>query len=202
MKNYPCYAVRCLLLGSVASLLAAAGPSRGLAQVMDSAAAAQVRDGARDFDFEIGTWRTHLRLLAAPLTGSDRWVEYEGTSVVRPVLDRRANVVELNVEGPAGRIEGVSLRLYDPEAREWSLHFSNVRTGRLSPPVVGVFRHGRGEFYGQERIAGRTVLVRFVISDITATSARFEQAYSDDGGRNWEVNWIAVDARIESEASR
>jgi hypothetical protein len=158
---------------------------------------AVMRDGASDFDFEFGTWRTHLRLLVAPLTGSNEWVEYEGISVVSPVLDGRANLVELGVEGPAGRIEGLSLRLYDPEARQWSLNFSNVRTGRLSAPVIGHFAEGRGEFYGQERIGGRTVLVRFVISGITPTSARFEQAFSVDGGQTWEVNWIAIDTKIE-----
>lgn len=171
-------------------------PSDLSAQVAKSGSAV-IHDGARDFDFEFGTWRTHLRLLVAPLTGSNEWVEYEGTSVVSPVLDGRANLVELDVEGPAGRIEGLSLRLNDPEARQWSLNFSNVRTGRLSAPVVGHFAEGRGEFYGQERIGGRTVLVRFVISDITLTSARFEQAFSEDGGQHWEVNWIAVDTKIE-----
>lgn len=176
-------------------VVAVSHPAELTAQVADSGTAG-MRDGARDFDFEFGTWRTHLRLLVAPLTGSNAWVEYEGSSVVRPVLDGRANLVELEVEGPAGRIEGLSLRLYDPEARQWSLNFSNIRTGQLSPPVVGEFRNGRGEFYGQERIDGRTVLVRFVISDITPTTARFEQAFSDDGGRSWEVNWIAVDTKI------
>jgi hypothetical protein len=166
------------------------------------AAVAAGRDGARDFDFEMGTWRTQLRRLAAPLTGSTTWVEYAGTSVVRPVLGGRANLVELDVSGPTGRIEGVSLRLYDPDARQWSLNFSNIRSGRLSAPVVGEFRNGRGEFYGQEAIEGRTILVRFVISDITATTARFEQAYSADGGRSWEVNWIAVDTRIEDVSRR
>lgn len=187
------------LLAALASVVVAgAYPSALMAQV-DSGAGGT---GASAFDFEFGTWRTQLRLLVAPLTGSDAWVEYEGTSVVRPVLDGRANLVELEVEGPAGRIEGLSLRLYDPESRQWSLNFANIRTGQLSPPVIGEFRNGRGEFYGQEHIDGRAVLVRFVISDITPTSARFEQAFSDDGGKSWEVNWIAVDTRIDEGSSR
>jgi hypothetical protein len=185
------------LLSALTSVVVAVAYPCGVTAQVDDSGGAGMRDGASDFDFEFGTWRTHLRLLVAPLTGSETWAEYEGTSVVRPVLDGRANMVELEVEGPAGRIEGLSLRLYDPEARQWSLNFSNIRTGLLSPPVIGEFRNGRGEFYGQERIDGRTVLVRFVISDITPTSARFEQAFSDDGGRSWEVNWIAVDTRIE-----
>lgn len=184
-----------LLIAVVAGVVALSRPHDVTAQETRPVDAA-ARDGAHDFDFEFGTWRTQLRVLRAPLTGSNEWLEYEGTSVVLPVLDGRANLVELDVEGPAGRIQGLSLRLYDPVARQWSLNFSNIRTGLLSPPVVGSFRDGRGEFYGQERVGGRTILVRFIITDVTSTSARFEQAFSDDGGRSWEVNWIAVDTRI------
>ena len=153
-------------------------------------------DGQQDFDWEIGTWKTELKRLAKPLSGSREWVEYSGTSVVRKVLDGRANLVELRVQGPAGTIEGASLRLFNPQAEQWSLHYASARNGALTRPVHGRFRDGRGEFYGEEDLDGKAILVRFVISKITADSARFEQAYSEDGGRNWETNWIAVDTRI------
>jgi hypothetical protein len=156
-----------------------------------------VHDGARDFDFEIGTWATHIRRLQHPLTGSTTWVEYRGTSVVRALLGGNANIVELKVEGPAGRIEGLGLRLYNPRSHQWSLNFASSASGTLGVPTVGEFRNGRGEFYDQEEIGGRMVLVRNVWSDITATSCRFEQAFSDDGGKTWEVNWIASDTRIK-----
>jgi hypothetical protein len=154
------------------------------------------RDGQHDFDFEIGTWKTRLSRLLRPLTGSTTWVEYQGTSVVRKVWDGRANLLELEVDGPAGHIEGLSLRLYDPESRRWSLNFSNSKSGTLSPPAVGAFTNGRGEFFSQETLDGRAILVRFVISDVTRDSARFEQAFSGDGGRTWEVNWVATDTRL------
>ena len=153
-------------------------------------------DGQQDFDWEIGAWKTELRRLTKPLSGSQEWVEYTGTSVVRKVLDGRANLLELRLTGPAGTIEGVSLRLYNPQAAQWSLHYAGVRNGTLTRPVHGGFRDGRGEFYGQEDLDGKAILVRFIISDITTNSARFEQAYSDDGGRRWETNWIVVDTRI------
>lgn len=153
------------------------------------------RDGQHDFDWEIGTWTTHVRVLRNPLTDSATWVEFEGTSVVREIMGGRANLVELSVEGPAGRIEGISLRLYDPGSRRWSLNFASLASGEMSPPVIGGFQDERGLFYGRETIGGREVLVRFVISDITADSARFEQAFSADGGVTWEVNWIATDRR-------
>jgi hypothetical protein len=154
------------------------------------------RDGQRDFDFEIGTWRTHLKRRLHPLTGSTTWVAYEGTTVVRKVWNGRANLVELDVEGPAGRIEALSLRLYNPATRQWSLNFSNSSVGTMAVPSIGGFQGGRGEFYAQETLNGRAIFVRFVISDITATTAHFEQAFSDDGGKTWEVNWIATDTRI------
>ncbi len=154
------------------------------------------RDGQRDFDWEIGTWNTRLSRLRNPLTGSTTWVEYTGTTVVRKVWDGRANLAELAVAGPAGRLEGLSLRLYDAAARQWSLHFANAGGGALGVPSVGEFRDGRGEFYSQEDFNGRTILVRFVISPVTADSWRFEQSFSDDGGRTWEVNWIATDTRV------
>src|ERR1051326_6771213 len=105
------------------------------------------RDGQHDFDFEIGTWKTHLRRLQRPLSGSTTWVEYDGTSVVSKVLDGRANLVELKVAGPAGRIEGLSLRLYNPQTHQWSLNFANISNGPLTPAAIGEFKNGRGEFY-------------------------------------------------------
>lgn len=153
------------------------------------------RDGQRDFDFEIGTWKTHLRRLLHPLTGSTTWVEYDGTTVVRSIWNGRANLVELAVEGPAGRIEALSLRLYNAKSRQWSLNFASSGTGTLGQPAIGEFKNGRGEFFNQETLNGRAILVRFVIFDVTPISCRFEQSFSDDGGKTWEVNWIATDTR-------
>jgi hypothetical protein len=155
------------------------------------------QDGQHDFDFEIGTWKTQLRRLLRPLTGSTTWVEYQGTTVVRKVWNGRANLVELEVDGPQGHIEGLSLRLYNPESGQWSLNFAKSASGTLTPPTIGGFKNGRGEFYGQETLNGRAIFVRFVISEITPISCRFEQAFSDDGGKTWEVNWIARDTRLK-----
>jgi hypothetical protein len=174
------------------ALALALGPSPAPA----APAAGAPRDGQHDFDFEIGTWKTHLKRLLHPLTGSTTWVEYEGTSVVRKIWDGRANLVELVADGPAGHFEGLSLRLYNPQAHQWSLNFSGAGSGSLSQPTIGEFKNGRGEFFDQETFNGRTILVRFVISDITPNSCRFEQSFSDDGGQTWEVNWIAIDTRV------
>jgi len=170
-------------------------------QEMGAAATAQRRDGQHDFDFDIGTWKTHLRRLVHPLTGSSIWVDYEGTTVVRKVWEGRANLAELEADGASGHIEALSLRLYSPQSHQWSLNSANVKGGTISVPTVGEFKDGRGLFYDWEEINGRMVLVRNVWKDISANSCTFEQAFSDDGGKTWEVNWIAVDARTSNQKS-
>lgn len=156
---------------------------------------AAAHDGQHDFDWEIGTWDTHLKRLREPLSGKTEWVEYAGTSVVKPVMGTRANLVELDVRGSAGHIAGVSLRLYQPASGQWSLHFANLANGLMTDPMHGAFKDGQGSFYGQDTVNGRAVLVRFLIVPIEAGKWRFEQAYSADGGLHWETNWIAVDTR-------
>jgi hypothetical protein len=157
----------------------------------------QGRDGQRDFDFEIGVWKTHLKRLVHPLSGSSSWVELEGTTVVRKIWNGRANLAELTTDDASGNLQVLSLRLYDPRSRQWSLNTANANSGSLGVPTIGEFKNGRGEFFDQESFNGRTILVRNVWSDITADSCRFEQAFSEDGGKSWELNWIAVDTRVK-----
>jgi hypothetical protein len=191
-----------LLCGLVVALqpFPAQAPSASSASGTGIPQALKDQDGQHDFDFEIGTWRTHLSRLQGPLSGSTTWVEYAGTTVVRKVWNGRANLVELEVDGPAGHLEALSLRLYNPQSRQWSLNFSNSKSGSLSQPMIGEFRNGRGEFYDQEAFNGRTIYVRFVISVITPDACRFEQSFSDDGGKTWEANWIAIDTRVQGDA--
>lgn len=175
----------------------------GLAAIIPAQAAiAQAKpavstDGQQDFNWEIGSWTTKVRVRRNPLSGeAPVWVEYQGTSIVKPVSDGRANLVELSVAGPKGKIEGVSLRLYNPQARQWSLNFASYRDGMLTAPVYGSFdANGRGLFYGQDMLDGRAILVRFIITRVSPNEARFDQAYSADGGVTWEDNWNAVDTR-------
>ncbi len=191
------------LISAICAILFIFQPTRELANPafnlphIDLEQATASRDGQHDFDFEIGKWKTHLRRRLRPLTGSNDWVEYDGTSVVRKVLNGKANLVELVVDGPAGHIEGVSLRLYNPQTRQWSLNFANANDGTLTTPSIGEFKNGRGEFFNKDELNGRSILVRFVISDITPTSCHFEQSFSADGGKTWEVNWIASDTRVK-----
>lgn len=166
--------------------------------VSGDATTAPVAGGQQDFDWELGKWRTSVQVLAEPLSDSaDEWLQFTGTSDVRQLMDRRANVVELEVSGPTGRIEGLNLRLYEPQVDRWSSTFVNIRNGLLTPSVYGGFRDdGVGEFYGDDQLDGRPIKVRFLVFRQGQDKARFEQAFSADGGTTWETNWIAVDRRM------
>jgi hypothetical protein len=185
----------------VCGLVAVFEPFGALAQQNSQSEAKRdsQRDAQHDFDFDVGTWKTHLSRLVHPLTGSSTWIELDGTTVVRKVWNGRANLAELEAESPSGHIEVLSLRLYNPQSRQWSLNTANSRGGTLSVPTIGEFKNGRGEFFDQEDFSGRMIFVRNVWSDITPNSCRFEQSFSDDGGKTWELNWIAVDTRVKDE---
>ena len=151
------------------------------------------RDGQRDFDFLVGSWKFHLKRLKRRLAGSTEWVEFDGTTVCRKVLDGRAEVEEMNVESAEKhtRIQGLALRLYNPESHQWSIYWANAADGVLEQnPMVGQFSNGRGEFYNQQVYEGRAIYARFVWSDVTTNTPHFEQSFSTDGGKTWETNWI------------
>jgi hypothetical protein len=164
-----------------------------------AAAAPTVRDGQCDFDFEAGTWKIHLKRRLHPLTGSTTWVEFDGTSVTRKVWGGQAWLEEFETSGPSGKVEGLTLRTYNPQAHQWRLYWANSKDGILGPPTIGEFKDGRGEFYDQEDYNGRSILVRYIWSEITANSAHFEQSFSTDGGKTWEVNWITDQVRVSGE---
>jgi hypothetical protein len=146
--------------------------------------------GASDFNFLVGTWHVRHRRLREQLVGSDEWEVFEGMTVDRTVLAGMGNVDENTMERASGHREGMTVRLYDPATQLWSLYWSDSVQGVLQPPVVGRFTDGRGEFYSRETIGGQSIICRFIWSDITSTSCRWEQAFSINGGKTWEVNWI------------
>jgi hypothetical protein len=158
---------------------------------------APVRDGQHDFDFNLGTWKTHISHLSHPLTGSTTWTKMEGTVVVKKVWDGRAQLEEVEADGPNGHFEDLTLFLYDPTAHQWNMNIANVKGGTLSVPAIGEFKDGRGEFYDQEPYNGRNILVRIVWSDITPDSHKFEQSFSADGGKTWEPNFVANLERVK-----
>ena len=154
-------------------------------------------DGRNDFDFFIGRWKAHNRRLRERLKGSHDWEEFEGTIVDRKVLGGLGNVDEVTMDRESGRVEGMTVRLFDPRTQEWSLYWASSATGVLELPMIGKFENGRGEFFAHEVHETRHVYSRFIWSEITENSCRWEQALSPDGGKTWETNWIADFTRQE-----
>jgi len=193
----------------VCSLLVALQPLPGLAQQNSEAAKTSVqqtsteRDGQHDFDFELGSWKIHLKRMLHPLTASTIWVEFDGTSVPRKVWDGRAQLEEFETDSPAaGHIEGLTLRLHNPQTHQWRLYWANSKNGIMDPPQIGEFKNGRGEFYAQDILNGKAIFIRFIWSDTTTSKPHFEQSFSDDGGKTWEVNWITDQTRVSDQSDK
>jgi hypothetical protein len=173
------------------------GPVHVLASLENSQSSATIpapqHDGGHDFDFLIGNWKAHVRRLPNRLNGSNAWVEYNGISNHKKLLDSNANFEEFDVESTDKtlRIKAQTLRLYNPDSHQWSIYLIDLDKGTLDiPPVVGQFHGDRGEFFNQQTWEGHVILVRYVWLNISPKASRMEQSFSPDGGKTWEVNWI------------
>ena len=145
--------------------------------------------GARAFDFLHGRWTIHNRVLRERLASSDDWREWSATVSVVPVLGGYGNVDRYVSNRPEGRLEGVTVRLYDPTLDAWTIHWMDDRSYRLIPQVTGEMGPDGGVFHGEEEFQGRTVAVRFVWEVSGSDRARWEQAYQRADG-SWETNWV------------
>ena len=179
------------------------GITRGDGSATTSSAA--VHDGQHDFDFLLGSWKIHLKKRLHPLSAANEWVEFDGTVVCRTIWNGLAEVEEFNVDSPEKNIfiQGLAVRLYNPKTRQWSIYWANRKNGVFdAAPQVGQFTDGRGEFYGQDTLDGRVIYVRFAWSNTTSSAPHFEQAFSEDGGKTWEVNWITEQTRLENSSGQ
>ncbi len=154
------------------------------------------QDGRSDFDFYVGRWRIFNRRLRERLVGSTDWEDFTGLSTAQKILGGLGNFDETSFTRESGRLDGMTLRLFNLASKEWSLYWSDSATGVLFPPMVGKFKNGRGLFYAQEQHRGATVYSRFIWSGITATTCHWEQALSEDGGQTWETNWTMDFERV------
>ncbi|SOD57164.1 hypothetical protein [Pseudoxanthomonas wuyuanensis] len=155
----------------------------------------QQQDGRHDFDFCHGHWQVRNERLRQRLAGSQDWETFEAAQHCRPILGGLGNLDEFST-GWGGGFLGMTLRLFDPRTRQWSIYWASNRDGVLEPPVVGAFRDGIGTFYGRDRHQGQPVLTRFIWDDISADSAHWQQALSVDGGASWETNWHMFMTRV------
>lgn len=157
------------------------------------------RDGRSGFDFLVGHWTVRHRRLKERLAGCTEWDEFPGTCSLRPLLDGQANVDDNVLKMPWGTYRAASIRAYDPATRQWSIWWLDSRYPRdLGTPVVGAFKDGIGTFFADDTLNGQPIRVRFLWTDITAAGARWQQAFSNDGGATWETNWIMEFKRITS----
>ncbi|HEX3429618.1 MAG TPA: hypothetical protein VHT03_01925 [Rhizomicrobium sp.] len=176
----------------LASLLPAAAPA-----VEPIPPAVSLRDGSHDFDFERGTWKIHIRRLLHPLTGSADWVDYDGIKTDLPIWNGKANLAEVQARGPAGHLDFVALRLYDPVAHQWSLSFTTAGNGSFGTALYGEKRGRQLEFIGPDTLNGKNILVRFTMQSNGPGEASSRQSFSADGGHSWELNWINTYARVK-----
>jgi hypothetical protein len=163
-----------------------------------SASAATERN--HDFDFALGSWKTHSSRLLHPLTGSHQWAQLDGVTVVSPIWGGRGNFAEYRADGPGDHAELLAVRLFDPTSGYWNINFATSERGTLAVPGYGKFENRRIDFYDQETLSGRPIQVRFSLWPVDRDTARSEQAFSADGGRTWEVNWITEYKRMQESA--
>ena len=168
----------------------------GLGQSHTAAPTAAARDGQHDFDFNIGVWHTHIKRTLDPFASSSESVELNGTVTVRKVWDGKAELEEIEADGPKGHWEGLTLFVYNPSAHQWSQTFANSKVGTLSSNI-GEFRDGRVVLTGQDTVNDRTILVRAMWSDIKPGSHQYEELYSNDGGTTWVRSFIANLTRLK-----
>jgi len=153
-------------------------------------------DGRTDFDFLIGIWNVQHRRLKERLKGCTEWEEFGGTGTVRHILGGLGNMDEFTMDRTSGRVQAVTVRLYNPVHDEWSIYWAtDSRPGRMDVPMVGRFNGSQGEFFSQELFEGRHIFSRFIWTPNSAEACHWEQAFSDDGGKNWETNWTMTFTR-------
>lgn len=156
------------------------------------------RDGRHDFDFIHGRWQVHNQRLRQRLAGSSDWELFEARNECRPLLGGVGNLEEFHTDWDGG-YEGLALRLYDPVAAQWRIHWASDRSGRLDPPVAGRFENGVGIFHGSDEHQGRPVRVRFEWNHASANTAHWQQAFSADDGATWETNWHMWFRRLDDD---
>lgn len=185
------------ILSAVLMLVAlvAAAPAAPAAQDAPAPAKAENLSGLHDFDFLFGDWTVHHRTLRA---GTTAWVEFEGTSSTRPIMGGAGNLEDNVLHRPSGTYRAAAVRAYDPATGQWAIWWVDGRAphGPLDPPVKGSFEKGEGRFYSDDTLNGQPIRVRYLWRVINADSARWEQAYSHDGGQTWDTNWTMDFARV------
>lgn len=152
----------------------------------------QIQDGRHDFDFFIGHWKSTQRRLRERLAGSNEWEDITGSTTCWKTLGGLGNVDTGTFDRETGSMNGMTVRLFNPTTQEWSIYWAadSNPTGVLELPQIGKFKDGVGEFYALDTHAGKHIFCRFIWTVHSPDRCRWEQAFSEDGGRTWETNWV------------
>jgi hypothetical protein len=179
--------------------MAAARPAQPPAAAAQNVSQEEVVPGLHDFDFLFGHWQVHHRKLKQRLANDHEWVEFEGTLFSQPLMDGYANIDDDVFEVPGGTYRGVAPRSFDAKSRQWSIWWMDGRfpAAPMDPPVKGGFHNGIGTFYADDTDHGKPIRIRFIWSQITPASCHWEQAFSPDGGKTWETNWVQDLKRVQ-----
>jgi len=161
-----------------------------------TARSATVHDGQHDFDFSEGTWHTHIIRTVDPFDPNSVSIQIEGSVSSRKIWGGLAWLEEIQADTPKGHWQAMNLFLYNPKAHQWSQSFVNSNVGDFGTRFVGAFKDGRAELLAQDTFNDKTILVRAVWSNITPTTHRYEEDFSDDGGKTWKVSFIADKTRV------
>ena len=192
-----------LLFAALAVML----PLSGTANSAEPNAAAFVtpttRDGRRDFDFLLGTWRYHFRILKDRLKNSHEWYNCTATGETRSIWSGiwqgSGNLEEANIHCPNKTIYGITLRMYNPQTHQWQLWWGLRERGLIPPPQIGHFdASGVGKFYADDTWKGTPVIVRYWWTQNQNGHPHFEQAFSADHGKTWETNWISDQSKLST----
>ncbi len=160
--------------------------------------AATTRDGSHDMDFSLGSWRTEVSIIKDPFNKPNEAIDMTGTKVARSVWNGKAVLEEIEASGPSGHWQGANLFLYDPVAGQWSQNYADSSAGRMEgPPSIGGYRDGKLEFYSQEFVDGRAMLIRGTWKISSPNLHTYEIGRSVDGGRSWHTSFIARVTRAQ-----
>ena len=163
--------------------------------------AASTTSSANDFDFLVGKWKMHNRRLNKRLENCNDWTEFDSSDENSKILSGTADIdtyYTTEMPGLEGKpFEGVTLRLFNPKTRLWSLNWVASNVGVLDPPVVGSFENGVGHFFTKDTLNGKPIIMMFRWDARDKNRPIWGQAFSADNGKTWEWNWYNVSERVK-----
>jgi hypothetical protein len=143
-----------------------------------------------DFDFLVGKWRVHNKKLNRRLAGGDEWTEFEASGECRKILNGFGNTDSFKTDFDGEPFEGMTLRLFNPQTKLWSIYWADSHALVLDVPQIGSFENRTGEFYARDVFEGKPIIVKFRWDATDAEKPVWSQAFSADEGETWEWNWF------------